>query len=111
MGILKPKIYKIFDAEPIADVCSTVIEMCYSYDWSLQVTKDSADGDPLITIEVSNDGVNWNSYHDCAADVLLDDDSIRFIDSMSTDLHYRVCMKANGTTTGTITAILTLKSQ
>jgi hypothetical protein len=109
MSVLKPKFFTIFDNEPIADVCSSPLELCFSYHWDLQLIKTGADGNPLISVEASNDGVNWNEYNACAGDVLMNQDSIRFIDDMLPSKFIRVCMKANGVTTGTMTALLMLK--
>lgn len=109
MSLQKPILLKIIDNEPISDFCSITQELCYSYDWSLQLYKDSANGNPLITLEVSNDGVNWDSLHDCAVDVVFDEDSLTFIYDIMPSINFRVCVKSNGVTTGNISALMYLK--
>jgi hypothetical protein len=109
MSLQKPIFIKLIDNQPIGDFCSLSQELCFSYDWSLQLIKDAADGNPLITVEVSNDNIHWDAYHPCAIDVLMNQDSIRFIDDILPSHYFRVCVKANGTTTGNITAIIALK--
>ena len=108
MGVQRPKLITLIDNQPIADFCSEQ-ELCFGYDWDLQVIKDGANGDPLLTIEVSNNAIDWNVYHECAKDVLLDDDTIRFVDDMLPSKYFRLCVQANGTTTGNITALMFLK--
>jgi hypothetical protein len=111
MSLLRSYFSTLIDNEPIADFCSESQVICFSYDWSLQIIKDAADGNPLITVEVSNDNIHWDAYHPCAVDVLLNQDSIRFVDDILPSKYFRVCVKANGTTTGNITAIIALKKK
>jgi len=111
MSLLKSYLLTLIDNEPIVDFCSESQSVCYSYDWSLQIIKDAADGNPLITIEVSNDNVHWDAYHPCAVDVILNQDSIRFLDDILPSHFFRICVKANGVTTGNITAIIALKKK
>ena len=111
MSLQKPILLKILDNEPIGTFCSVSQELCFSYDWSLQLVKNGANGNPLISLEISNDNVNWNEYHECAKDVLFDDvdNTMRFIDEILPSRYFRICVKDNGVTTGTIDAIMYLK--
>lgn len=93
----------------IADVCSDKIELCYDYVWFLQVFKSGADGNPLVTIEASNDCVHWDTWSECMKEAELDSDSCSFHDHYFGAKYLRLCIDANGTTTGTITALLNLR--
>lgn len=108
MSLQKPVEIKLIDAQAIADFCVEQ-EFCFSYDWSLQVEKYGADGNPLITLEVSDGGVKWDKLHACSTDVLLDEDSITFIYDILPSKKFRICIAANGTTTGTVSATMYLK--
>jgi len=108
MGVQRPKLITLIDNQPIADFCSEQ-ELCFNYEWNLQLTKSGADGNPIINIESSNDGVNWDYYNGCAKDVLMDEDSLSFKDDMLPSKYFRVCVEANGTTTGNINAVIFLK--
>ena len=110
MSITRPVFIELFTDEPIADVCYPMMDLCFDYVWFLQVYKDGADGNPQINIEASNDGVHWDSWDACTECVELVDDSISFKDHYFGAKHIRVCIKANGTTTGTISANINLKS-
>jgi hypothetical protein len=108
MSVQKPIRITLIDSQPIVDACYQQ-EFCFSYDWSLQISKSGADGNPLVSIEISEDAVNWDSIHSCAVDVLLDEDSITFMHDILPSKYFRVCVKANGTTTGNISALMYLK--
>ena len=109
MGLQKPLFYEIFTDEPIVDACYDVVEMCFDYIWYLQVYTDGADGNPQISIEASNDKVHWDAWSECTNCVEMTDDSISFYDHYFGAKYIRVCVKANGVTTGTISANINLK--
>ena len=109
MSLQKPIRINIIDNQPIINFCSTAQEFCYSYDWSLQIIKYFADGNPLVSLEVSEDGLTWDRLHSCATDILVDEDSLTFIYDILPSKYFRVCVKANGVTTGNISALMFLK--
>ena len=109
MSNQKPILIEVFKDESIADVCSTQIDLCFDYIWFLQIVKTGSDGNPLFTLEASNDGVNWDSWSECTEDVELIDTSMSFKDHYFAAKHLRLCMQANGTTTGTVTALINLR--
>jgi hypothetical protein len=110
MSVQKPVEIKLIDSQPIVDACYQQ-EFCFSYDWSLQISKSGADGNPLVTLETSEDGVNWDKIHDCATNVEMDEDSVTFIHDILPSKYFRVCVNANGVTTGTIKALMLLKTK
>lgn len=111
MSLQKPILIKLIDNLPITDFCSNSQELCFSYDWSIQFLKVGANGNPLITIEVSNDNINWDCYSVCSTDYELDADSIRFIDDIMTSKYIRICVESNGVTNGNISALMFLKTK
>lgn len=111
MGAANPIERTLINDEAIADFCSASFDTCYNYVWELQIFKNGADGNPLITLEVSMDGVHWDKYHTCAADYELIDDSVTFFDQAFASKKFRICVQANGTTTGNISANIFLKDK
>lgn len=99
----------MIDNQSIIDFCSNTQEFCFSYDWSLQIIKSGANGNPLVSLEISEDGSSWDRLHECATDVLVDENSLTFIYDILPSKYFRVCVKANGTTAGTISALMFLK--
>lgn len=111
MGAAKPIERKLIDNQAIADFCSSSFETCFNYVWEVQIAKSGADGNPLITLETSLDGVNWDKYHTCSTDYELTDVSVSFYDQVFPSKYFRVCVTANGVTTGTIDATIFLKDR
>jgi len=111
MGASNPITKKLIDNQNITDFCTDSFDTCYNYVWELQITKSGADGNPLITLESSFDGVNWDSYHVCSTNYELIDDSVTFFDHVFPSKKFRVCITANGVTTGTINAEMFLKDK
>jgi len=111
MSLRKPISVSLIDSQAISDFCSDSKEFCFSYDWHLQVVKSGANGNPLLTFEVSDDNVNWDNYDDCAVDVEMTGDSITFKDDMLSPRYVRLCVKSNGVTTGSISANMFLKGK
>lgn len=109
MSNQKPILIEVFKDEAIGDVCSTTIELCFDYIWFLQIVKSGADGNPLFTLEASNDGVNWDTWHCDFENVELIDNSVSFHSHYFGAKYLRLCMEANGTTTGTVSALLNLR--
>jgi len=110
MSITRPVFITIFEDEPIVDACYDIEELCFDYVWFLQVYKENADGNPIVKIEASNDGIHWDSWGECNGTTELDTDSTSFKDHYFGAKFIRVCVEANGTTTGTISANINLKS-
>lgn len=99
----------LFNDAPIIDAYSPEQSLCFIYTWDLQIIKTGANGNPLFTIQCSNDGDNWDNYHADATDYELQDNSVSFIDDVFPARFMRVQMKANGTTAGTVKAILNIR--
>ncbi len=111
MGLLKSYLTTLIDNQAIADFTSESREYLYSRDWDLIISKSGADGNPLVTLEVSHDNVNWFEYNNKSTDVAIDEDYIRFVDEILPLKFMRVKVVANGVTTGTINATLYLKNK
>lgn len=78
-----------------------------SYEWSMKFIKAGTDGDPILTIEVSNDNVNWcNPYFELDGvtplTFTLTDTITTAFDEILPYRYVRVTADANGTTTGTV---------
>ena len=102
---------KLIDNQPIADFYSDTFSACFNYAWELQVVKLGADGNPLITLEVSMDEVNWDTYHIESTNYEMIDNSVTFFDDLFAFKHFRIGVQANGTTAGNITATMFLKDR
>lgn len=89
--------------------CIPVQELCFNYSWYLTVEKIGTDGNPIVTIEVSNDGVGWLKYACDISGTVLTDDITGFKDTDISAKYLRLCFDPNGTTTGTLTALMNLK--
>jgi hypothetical protein len=111
MGAANPIERKLIDNLPIADLTSDTLSACFNYAWELQIVKSGANGNPLITLEVSMDEVNWDYYHLMATGYELSDDSVTFFDDLFAFKHFRISVLANGTTAGNITATIFLKDR
>lgn len=84
-----------------------------SYEWSLTFTKSGTDANPILSVEVSNDGVNWTNPYvesDCTTPITIElvDTQETVFDSILPYKYIRVSADANGTTTGTIAIKLNL---
>jgi len=104
-----PILIDLIDNQAIGDFCSTSQELCFNYAWHLQVVKTGADGNPLLTIEVSNDNTNWDKLHSLSTNYVLINDSVTFKRSVSPFKYVRICVTSNGVTTGTINAKINIK--
>jgi len=104
-----PILIDLIKDEAIADFCSVSQELCFNYAWHLQVVKTGYDGNPLVTIEVSNDNVNWDKFHTSSTNYALVNDSVTFKRSVSPFKYIRICVASNGVTTGTINAKINIK--
>lgn len=96
-----------------ASISSDAQEITRSYEVSFQFVKSGTNGNPIVTIEVSNDNVNWNNPYldtDGVTPItfeLANTSTIAF-DQLIPFRYVRVSSVANGTTTGTYTATMTL---
>lgn len=89
------------------------IELSRSYEPGFQWIKTGTDGDPIITIEVSTDDVNFNNPYLSADGVTpltftVDTASKVAFDSILPFKYVRMSIDPNGTTTGTLTATVGL---
>ena len=101
------------DLDATASISSDSIEISRSYEPGFQFVKTGTDGDPIVTIEVSQDNVNFNNPYLSADGVTpltftLDTASKVAFDSIIPFKYIRVSSVANGTTTGTYTATMGL---
>ena len=111
MGAVKPIEKKIIDNIAITDFNSDTLDASYNYAWELQIVKGGADGNPLLTLEVSMDDVNWDTYHKSSTNYELINNSVTFFDDLFAFKFFRIGVQANGTTTGNITATIFLKDR
>lgn len=80
----------------------------------IQITKTGADGDPQLYLEESLDEVVWTcipNYEDDTEFFLLDEDEIGIRDSYFMGKYLRLRILPNGTTTGTISATIGVKTK
>lgn len=85
------------------------IQSCYKYDWSVAPIQSGLTvGDPIYTIEVSNDNITWFEYNNLSTDVsvedAVDDDHLAWV-------WMRIVYNSGTETTGTIEFELTQKQQ
>lgn len=80
-----------------------------NYAWSIEIIKDNCNGNPKIFIQHSNDNTNWADYVSDDEAVLIDDSPFIIIDEFFPSRNIRLRLEPNGNTTGTITALLSLK--
>lgn len=111
MSLLKSYLLTLIDNESIVNFYSESQSVCFSYDWDLIIRKEGADGNPIITIEVSHDNINWVEYNNKSTNVIIDEDYIRFVDDILPLKWIRIKVIANGTTTGTINATIYIKNK
>ena len=91
--------------------CSEVKLVCFAYlGGLLQVVPIGLDADICITVEESNDGVNWCPYSGCAEDIVVSGVT-NVKTSQVYGTHYRVCIDPKTNTTGTIDINWNLKQQ
>ena len=103
---------------PVIDASASTTTDAFSVDssmeWSLIAVKTGTDGDPTIEIEGSNDGTNWkNPYKDPDAPanpliMTLDEAENSAFDDIFPFEQYRVKTEPNGTTTGTLSYVLSI---
>jgi hypothetical protein len=110
MSIQKPILLNlVYEHQANVSFCSNVQELCFNYSWFLTIKKNSTDGNPIVRIEVSNDSLNWLDYVCCVTGTELTDNLTGFKDKDISAKYFRLCFDPNGTTTGTLTALMNLK--
>ena len=110
MSIQKPIELTLLNAVDIsAPVCSVPQQLCFNYNWYLQTEKLNADGNPILKIEVSNDGIKWIDYICSATNITLDSEDMGFKDDNIPAKYFRLCLEPGTATTGTVTALMNLK--
>jgi hypothetical protein len=80
----------------------------------IQITKAGVDGNPQLYLEESLDNVVWTcipNYEDSTQFFLLDEDEIGLRDSYFMGKFIRLRIEPNGTTTGTISAKIGVKTK
>ena len=104
------QLIQIIDAQAIADFYSASQLLIQDYGFAIQFTKVGSDGNPLITIECSNDGVDWFDLDALSTDVPVVAAGVMLEKKIFLQKFIRVKVEANGATTGTITAQLFLRT-
>ena len=104
------------DQDASVDAISRVREQCLNYGWTVVINKTGTDANGKVIIETSQDGSVWFPYIDpeiCTengiianSEILLDEDDVMITDEFFHGYHFRMRYIANGTTTGTINAVL-----
>lgn len=83
--------------------------------WALQVVKSGTDGNPFLFIEYSNDGIVWNNLPDLLNTegeyFIIDDSPFSVEDSYFMGKFFRLRIEPNNNTTGTINALLGIKTK
>lgn len=93
---------------------SLLIECGQDMRYLFQVTKSGADGNPDLFIEESLDNSIWTLVPNYETDnqaFPLDQDTIGLRDSYFMGKYIRLRIEPNGTTTGTVSAILGIKTK
>ena len=89
-------------------------ELSRSYEYSFTFTKSGTDGNPIVKVEGSHDGVNWvNPYvkgEDCDIEITkeLTANPDTLFDAIFPYKYIRISGEPNGTTTGTLSIKLAL---
>jgi hypothetical protein len=94
---------------------STVIEPeCgQRMEWLLQLTSTGLDGNPLLVIEYSLDNSTWTPLfnpYEALYTFLLDEFPYAVKDDRMNGKYIRIRLETNGNTTGTISALLGVKT-
>ena len=95
------------NADATTTFCTEPYPINKSVEWSLKFIKVGVTGDPILTIEASNDKVTWcNPYLELDGvtplTFTLDQVAQTAFDDIFPFKYIRVCGIPNGTTTGTI---------
>jgi hypothetical protein len=93
---------------------SFLIECGQDMRYLFQVVKTGTDGDPDLFLEESLDDIMWTlvpNYETLNQGFPLDEDVIGLRDSYFMGKYIRLRMEPNGTTTGTINAVLGIKTK
>ena len=112
-----PLIVLLNDVDASAQVSGNSSSQCLNHMWTIEVCKTGTDGNPLLLIEESSDETEWFPYidkeicSDCIIDseILLNDDKTLIKDEFFPSKYIRATLKPNGTTTGTVKAVLSTK--
>lgn len=104
------------NADASAQIISTAYEVDCGQDmrYLIQVTKNGTDGDPQLYLEESLDSTVWTpipNYEEALQFFLLDDDEVALRDSYFMGKFIRLRIEPNGTTAGTITAKIGVKTK
>ena len=85
-----------------------------NYNWSIEILGKGPgfDGSPLITLEINNniDPLKWCAYFVKDEELEQADPHMIILDEIFPTSHFRICVAPNGTTGGTITIKLVIKS-
>ena len=88
-------------------ICVTQ-EVCSNYTWNITICFDGiVGGPPILTVNVSNDGVKFFQYTHCATNETAD--TFAFFDSIMAFPYIQFCYDPNGVTGGTVDSTLILK--
>ena len=115
--VQNPLILLLDDVDASVQVSGAENSQCLNHMWTVEVCKTGTDGNPLILIEESNDKTNWFPYidkeicSDCIinSEILLTEEKTLIKDEFFPSLYIRATLKPNGTTTGTVKAVLSAK--
>jgi len=88
--------------DPSVTACGDAVQICSLWCGRLQVLLNGMDSNPLFTLETSIDGAVWDSYDECSNAELSNGVNMFRIDKTDA-LYFRICIDANGNTTGTNT--------
>ncbi len=91
-----------------ASFTSEAVQRSRSYDWSLILIPTGLDADYKITLEVSDDGVNYAAYK-LDGQLIDHTKSCPIFDSILIGDFFRFKYDPNGNSTGTISATFNIK--
>lgn len=95
------------DVDATIDFTTDAYTFCNSHDWAISLTTVGLVGDPVYTVQVSNDEITWYDY-------ALEATNVAIIDSIAHDrmsfLHLRVKYLALTTTSGTVDVFLSFNN-
>lgn len=90
--------------------CTLELSVCSDYMGGLmQVIPTGLNADICITIEESNDGVNWDTYSDCSTVDIVANEVKNLKTGKIYGVYYRICVDPKTNTAGTLDIVWNLK--
>lgn len=101
MSTYQPVYIEFPTFDPSVNACGASVQVCNLWCARLQVVVSGLNGNPLLTLEASIDGVNWSTYDECPPNIPLQNGVNVFRVNKTDALYFRICIDPAGNTTGT----------